>query len=323
MWLAAGVGLCLAALVRADTVTLNSGEVLEGRIISETDEQIEMEVLMFRGTILSNKQVPKADIKSIVREDIAVKQEKAAYAELTKFTLNPNQELGTNQYAAGIAAFQGFLAKYPKSESATNVSVWVADWRAEASNVSSGKVKFASKWMTPDEKKVLAEQAQLAALQSQRNTTFDQLSAIELKLSAAQAKLAAIEKSESSGGTTAVGADRGGMAGQLTQRIKVPNQTLPEEHPRPNPEKAQLQSEISGYQQQISQGQTAIGTIDAKIKDLQAQLPKLEQEAKPANSPGTANAVPEKKPSRHVEPAPEPPGPWYSRAWKWISSFWH
>ena len=325
--------------VCADMVTLNSGDVMEGRIISETDDQIEMEVAEFRGTILTKKTIAKADVKSVVREDIAVKQERAAYAALAKFTLNPNQELGKDQYAAGIAAFQNFLAKYPKSESASNVAAWVVDWRAESSHVASGQVKFARKWMTPDEKKVLAEQAQkdaerqaaegavnaskaqIATLLTQRGPLLDAMSAVQLKLSAAQAKLASIEKSQSSPGTTAVGADRPGMAGQLTQRIKVPDQTLPPEHPAPAPDTSALKAEIAGYELQMSQGQAALATIDGKIKDLQAQLPKLEQEAKPAEPAAAKN--PEKSAAKAVEKPPEPPGPWYSRLWKWISSFWH
>src|SRR5882724_1382855 len=94
------------AFLKADTLTLNSGEVLEGQITSETETQIEIEVSLYHGTIFSKRQVNKSDIQSITRESVEQKQEKAAYASLTKYALNPNQELTKDQYAAGIAAFE-------------------------------------------------------------------------------------------------------------------------------------------------------------------------------------------------------------------------
>jgi hypothetical protein len=139
-WAAAGICFCLTVSVRADTVTLNSGEVFEGQIISETDDSLEMEVAMFRGTIIQKKHVAKADVKSIVRESPTDRQEKAAYDALTKYGLNPDQELGKDEYAAGIAAFQEFLTRYPASSHTGDVSKAIADWNAEVSNVAAGKV---------------------------------------------------------------------------------------------------------------------------------------------------------------------------------------
>jgi len=345
------LGLCPPAFVNADTVTLNSGEVLDGRIVSETDDQLMMEVMLYGGTILTQREVAKADIKSITRESLAEKQQKAAYAALAKYTLNPDQELTTNQYAAGITAFQGFLVKYPASSSAGDITNHLAEWRVEVSNVETGKVKFAGKWMTPEEKKVQVEQAQrqadakvlenaqhtlkkqLVDLQAQRAALAESTTAIQAKLTAAQTKLAALKDAPGSSGGTAVGADRPGLAGQLTQKIKAPSQAEPDNKGVPNPERAQLESEIASYQQQISQGQTTISSLDAKIQELHSQVPKLEQDSKLAEeragesaAGGKTNSTKEaarKDTQQSAAPKPEPPGPWYSRAWKWVSSFWH
>src|ERR1051326_6996451 len=82
-WLSACLVLLHARMpIRADTVTLNSGDVLEGRILSETDTQIEIEASFYHGTILSKREVPRSDIQSIVRETAEQKQEKAALAAL-------------------------------------------------------------------------------------------------------------------------------------------------------------------------------------------------------------------------------------------------
>ena len=145
--------LCTPSRLNADTLILNSGEVLEGQILTETDTQIEIEAVFYHGTILAKREVPKADIKSVIRESVEQKQEKVDYAALGKYTLAPDKELTPEQYAAGIAAFEKFLATYPNSSSASDITQRVTDWRAEASNAASGKVKFNSLWMTPEEKK--------------------------------------------------------------------------------------------------------------------------------------------------------------------------
>src|ERR1039458_6189639 len=105
--------LCIPASVKADTLVLNSGEVLQGQILTETDTQIVIEATFYHGTILARRDVPKTDIKSITRESAEQKQEQADYAVLGKYTLNPNQELTRDEYDAGIAAYEKFLATYP------------------------------------------------------------------------------------------------------------------------------------------------------------------------------------------------------------------
>src|SRR6266851_1334603 len=82
-WIFAGLlFLVPPAALKADTLTLNSGEVLEGQILSETETQIEIRASFYRGTIFSTRQVDKSDIQSIVRESVEQKQEKEAYAAL-------------------------------------------------------------------------------------------------------------------------------------------------------------------------------------------------------------------------------------------------
>jgi hypothetical protein len=300
------------ALLKADTLTLNSGEVLEGQILSETETQIEIEAAFYHGTIFSTRQVLKSDIRSIVRESVEQKQEKAAHASLTKFALNPNQELTKDQYASGIAAFEKFQTKFTNSTAAAEIGKRLEDWRAEASNVSSGKVKFASAWMTPEEKKVQAAQealqslkSQLADLQVQRAKLAATIATTQTKLTAAQAGTAA-----------SPGGGRRDLAGRLTAGITTPQQ---------GEATAGQSGEITGYQQQISQEQGTLTSLDAKIQDIQSQIPQREQDSKLAlaqSKPGTspnapAKDVPPSKPPP-PPPAPEPTPPWYTRLWNYF-----
>jgi chromosome segregation ATPase len=337
--------LCASASLKADTLILNSGEVLEGQILSETETQIEIMASYHHGTILAKRDVPKADIKSIVRESVEQKQEKADFAALGKYTLTPNQELTTDQYATGIAAFKKFLATYPNSSNASDVTQRVTDWRAEASNAASGKVKFNSLWMTPEEKKPRAArwqkqadaeaaqnalqllQKQLADLQAQRETVAKSIAAAQAKLAAAQARLT----TGSGGGVGASSGGRRDLAGKLTAGVVANSQQGAGREPVSDSENSRLQGEIASYQQQISQEQGALASVDAKIAAIQSQLPQREVDLKLAmfrlsetSAQGTTGAVHnasakgEAKKKQPSTPKPEPPPPWYTRAWKWL-----
>jgi len=292
------------AFLKADTLTLNSGEVLEGQITSETETQVVIEVSLYRGTIFTARQVDKSDIRSITRESLEEKQEKALSASLAKYALNPNQELTKDQYAAGIAALEKFQAKYTNSASAVEISKRLEDWRAESSNVSSGKVKFAGTWMTPEEKKAQAAQSTLQSLKSQLVDLQGQRAQVAAAVAATQAKLAAAQ-----GGTAAsAGGGRRDLAGRLTAGVTTPQQGEVTAGPS---------GEIAAYQQQISQEQGALTSLDAKIKDIQSQIPQHEQDSKLAleqSKPGTVSNAP----AKDAHPSKPPPPPWYTRLWNWF-----
>jgi chromosome segregation ATPase len=334
------------APLHADTVTLNSGEVLEGKILSETDIQVEIEASFYHGTIFSTRDVPKSDIKSVVRESAEQKQEKAAYAALAKYTLDPDQELTKDQYAAGIAAFVKFLETYTNSTATAEINTRLAEWRAEATYVASGKVKFADTWMTPEEKKPRAERAQrqadlvaaqtgleslkkqLAELRTQRGSVASNVAAVQEKLKSARARLAALPGGAGSAPDSG-GRHYGGLAGRLTEKAVDSTQRAGSEPVSPTPETVQVQSEIASYQQQINQMQESLASFDTKIKDIQSQLPQGEQDVKSSlarlsetstqSKTGSVQNVPEKK--SKAPPPPPPPErtpPWYTRFWKWI-----
>lgn len=342
--------LWIQAPLKADTVILNSGEALEGQILSETDTRIELEASLYHGTILSKREVSKTDIKSIIRESVDQKQEKAAYVALGKYTLNPNQELTKTQYATGMAAFEGFLAAYTNSASTVEISRRLTDWRAEVSSVASGKVKFANTWMTPEEKKLQADRWQkqvdvqaaqnalqslkkrLADLQVQRGTLAEGLTATQAELAAAQARLSALP--DSTGSASGSGGRRD-LAGRLTAGVVGSSQMQITQQASPNPERARLQSNITSYQQQISQTQGTLASLDEKVRDVQLEIPQREQDSKSAlarlsemSTPGKTGVVQnasskdihasETKAQQPAAPTPEPTPPWYMRAWKWF-----
>ena len=157
--------LYASPLLNADTVTLNSGDVITGRILAESDTNVTVEIANARRTIVSKRIILKTDIKGIIRETAEKAQEMADYATLAQFKLYPNQELTEAQYAAGISAFQGFLQANPTSGYAAELSNRIVVWQTEVSNVQSGQVKFANKWMTPEEKAAQSTQSTVNELQ--------------------------------------------------------------------------------------------------------------------------------------------------------------
>jgi len=340
LWIFAWVLLaCGVPPANADTVTLNSGEVLEGRILSETDTQLVIEASFYHGTILSTREVLKSEIQSIVRESLEQKHERADYAGLGAYALNPNQELTRSQYDAGITAFEKFLATYTNSSFAADINHRLADWRAEVSNVESGRVKFAGTWMTPDEKRAEAARntmqslkQRLADLQRQRTAQAEKLATIQKQLADAQTRLANIPGAAASGsGSTGNQGGRRDLAGRLTAGVVGVSQGESSGEPVSNPERSQLQGEIGSYQQQVIQQQGALAMLDAKIAEVQSQVSPSEQTYKsaPAQSSETNNrgrasvtrtnetVAPAKTPSSSV-PAAEQTVPWYMRAWKWF-----
>jgi hypothetical protein len=342
-----------------DVVTLNTEEILRGRIVDTTDTNISIVVGNYNGTIFVTKVIAKSDIKTIEKETPEQKKEQADYSALSTYRLNPNQELTEAQYNSGIAAFNKFLTDHPQSHFTNDINTLITTWSTELSNLQSGKVKFENKWMTPDEKQPQAEksqkqnavestqhsiqslQIQLANLQSQRRTSAENLTIAEGQLANAKATLASLQDAsqpvyQENGG--------GGRWGQNANGIKywIPyatsqtqmrdNNGNPIFQTIPNPDRPADQSRVASLAAAVSSGTTSLAALDSRIKDTQLQLAKLGQDynlaVARANAPPLpkpiveAKAEPPPPPPPTPPPAPPPPTPeqpWYVLYWKWIA----
>ncbi|MSR64476.1 MAG: hypothetical protein EXS18_01700 [Verrucomicrobiae bacterium] len=141
---------------------MKTGDVMRGRILSETDQQVEIEVANADRTILSKRVIAKADVKSVQRETPEQAAERKSFESLTVYKLNPNAAYPTNYYPAVIAAFDKFLTTYPRSDHATQINTMLADWKAEYPQavlaVKSGLVKFHGQWLTAQQAQALADE---------------------------------------------------------------------------------------------------------------------------------------------------------------------
>ena len=100
-------GLCCGAF--ADTVTLKTGEVIEGKISSESDTQLTLE-LKLPGGITDSLTVSKDDVLSIAK----VQPDELAWAPL--MALKPGTtSLPAAFYETATQSLKGFLAQFATS----------------------------------------------------------------------------------------------------------------------------------------------------------------------------------------------------------------
>jgi hypothetical protein len=281
--------VCTVAPLKADTITLNSGEVLQGRILSETDTQVEVEVSLYHGSIITERQVLKTDIQSIVRENLEQMQEKAAYEALSKYTLNPNHELTHNQYAAGIAAFQKFQATYTNSNLAKEINKRIADWRTESSNVESGKVKFANKWMTPEEKRTQTEASQKPP-RAEKRTQTEASQKLPREARRAQTETSQKPSREARRAQT--------EASQKPPQVEAPRETL-----------QTLTNRLASLQVEQKQAAKDLKVAEGQLTAAETQLESLKDTTEPRYDPATKTQMKDDRgnPVFQVIPNPERP----------------
>src|ERR1035441_8589378 len=75
-------------------VTLKSGEVLRGDIVSDTNDVLQLRAFNASRTISSLRNFPRSDVQNVQIETPAEAAERIDYVALTKFQLDPDQEIG-------------------------------------------------------------------------------------------------------------------------------------------------------------------------------------------------------------------------------------
>ena len=161
----AGVLLATTALCLADTVTLKSGEVLNGKILSETNREIVMDVTVAAG-ITDQKTIDKTDVRAAEKTPL----DEIAFQEIKGCQID-NHSLPASSYVAIIKSLESFLKKYPQSSRVDEVQSTLTDFKHEQEQVKAGGMKWDNRWYTKEEaeknKYRLAAQMQFAAMRDQ------------------------------------------------------------------------------------------------------------------------------------------------------------
>jgi hypothetical protein len=139
----ASVALLTSAL--ADTVELKSGAKIEGKITSETDTQLTIEIKS--GGIVDEQTVNKADVLNVAKAS----PDEAAYAVLKTIKLGANSLPTVAQYDTYLGHLKTFVSQYPNSAHKDEIEKLAADFEAEKTRVADGEIKLAGKWLGKEE----------------------------------------------------------------------------------------------------------------------------------------------------------------------------
>jgi hypothetical protein len=279
-----------------DTLTLASGEVVEGTITSEKDAEVQVEITNESRTLSSTRIIHKAEIKSVTRNSPEQKIHQNMFSALDRCKLYPSQEFTVDQYNQDIEAFQKFLSDHlDDSIRSQEFRGRIAAWKAEASNLQSGKVKFANQWMIPEEKKLRSLQQQLAELLAKRNSLAVSIAKSEGELRGLQTRLATlpleVTVQEHVWENVPAGWDRHGTTYKVVDWV-YPKQV-------PNPKVGSVNDRITSCHRAIASGGEQLPILDASIQSIQAQLPEAQRayegalaKSKTAPAPPTASQTP-------------------------------
>lgn len=160
-------GFLLAAVLPAlaDTVTLKSGEVINGKIISETDQEIVVDVAISSG-ISDQKTIAKSDVQTAIKTT----PDEIAYQAIKGYKID-TRSLPAASYVAIIKSLESFVATYPQSSHIAEVKATLEAFNKEQAQVRAGDIKWNNRWYNKDEveknKYDLASQQLLATMKEQ------------------------------------------------------------------------------------------------------------------------------------------------------------
>lgn len=129
----------------ADTITLTTGEKVDGKIVGETATELTVEVKV-SAAVTDERTIPKSTVAKIDKEQ----PDEIAWLALKNLKSGVNS-LPAAQYDAVLRPLQGFLNEYPKSAHATEASAVLAIFDGEKKRVEDGEVRIGEKWLTKEE----------------------------------------------------------------------------------------------------------------------------------------------------------------------------
>lgn len=143
--LPACAAVLLATAALADTVTLKSGEKIEGKILSETDTELTIEVVS--GGVVDERKVPKADVSSMSKQT----PDQLAWQTLKAIKLGDNSLPTAEQYDVLLTPLKAFTTQFPESEHRSEAEQILGEVDGEKNRVASGEVKLNNQWLTKEE----------------------------------------------------------------------------------------------------------------------------------------------------------------------------
>jgi len=129
----------------ADTIILKNGEKLDGKIVSETAQDVTIEYKV-SASITDTRTVAKSEIGNVEKET----PDSPAFMALQNLKIGPNS-LPLASYDQVMKGLQGFLDKYPQSTHDGEIAERLTAFATEKTRVAGGELKFNHHWLTREE----------------------------------------------------------------------------------------------------------------------------------------------------------------------------
>jgi len=184
-WLIIPLALLPFAQLRADSVTLKTGEQITGTIKNETDTDVTIDVQV-SSSITDERVIEKTDIAKIDK----AQPDDIAYQQLIQVQPNPQSSLSSDQYAEIINSLNGFVTTYPASAHVADIKKLADAFEAEKQHVDSGQFKYLGKWIPQAEamkRRVQIEAQELYGTMQQQAAAGDFVGAMQTFASLDQA----------------------------------------------------------------------------------------------------------------------------------------
>lgn len=134
---------CLSGF--ADTVTLKSGEKIEGKITAESDTEITLDVKI-SAAVTDTRTVAKSEVASVEKQQ----PDEMAWNAIQAIKLGPNS-MPASAYDTTINSLKAFATQFPASTHLEDVNKLRASFEEEKARVEAGELKLDGKWLAKED----------------------------------------------------------------------------------------------------------------------------------------------------------------------------
>ncbi len=135
-----------SSIALADSVITKAGELIEGRVLSESDTFVVIEV-PFSETIMEKRTIPRDQVIAVQKEST----DKLAFDQLAAIP-TPGTALSASDLNELLEGrLRPFIESYPSSSYATDVKARIMSLEAEVARLEEGDIKLFGRWLTPNQ----------------------------------------------------------------------------------------------------------------------------------------------------------------------------
>jgi hypothetical protein len=132
-----------AAQLRADSVTLKTGEKISGTIKAESATDVTIDVPV-SASITDERVIKKDDIAQVDK----AQPDQIAYQQLIAVQPNPDLSLTPDEYDQILTSLNAFIKQYPGSTYLPEIQKLAGVFQDEKNRVEQGQLKYMGEWLS-------------------------------------------------------------------------------------------------------------------------------------------------------------------------------